>query len=501
MRTHTGLAGMAEYGVHNNSYNNLMRGITERVLHLRVGDQLVQAHKPLDGAWKSMRGFRSQLLRHLSPTTVVDVGDYPNLYTGRKQRTYERAVQSLAVRAIERKDSYVNTFVKAEKINFTTKGDPAPRVIQPRHPRYNVMIGRYLKNFEGRLCRGFSSWQGYKVITKGLNADSVAAVLRGNWEHYSDPIAISIDASRFDQHVSRDALEWEHSVYNSVFNSPELAQLLKWQLENKGFGRAGDKLIRYCVDGCRMSGDINTGMGNCLIMSSIVLKYFTDAGLDARLTNNGDDCVIICERGSYARMHGFAEHCSSLGFKIVVDGLTDVFERILFCQTQPVWVGKAYRMVRQPNPCIAKDLTSLLPWDSEQSYANWLATIGSCGAVLTSGVPVLEAFYAMLLRSADGGRVVEEVTGMQTMSRGVCEARVSDYGRFSFYCAFGITPDQQICIEDELLCMTLHHENKSTIEQLNNILSTIPICHLLSEAKPPASLPLVAGGLTNPDRD
>jgi hypothetical protein len=391
---------------------------------------------------------------------------------------YERAAQSLAIRAIERKDSYVSTFVKAEKINFTTKGDPAPRVIQPRHPRYNVLVGRYLKQFEGRLCKGFKSLSGYKVITKGMNADDVAHTLRDNWEQYLDPVAVSIDASRFDQHVSRDALEWEHSIYNSVFKSPELKRLLRWQLENKGYARAGGSLLKYSVVGCRMSGDINTGMGNCLIMSSMLLNFFDTNTVDARLSNNGDDCVIICERTSLPKFGGLTQYCSDLGFKVVVDGATDVFVRILFCQTQPVLVGGAYRMVRQPNPCIAKDLTSLLPWDSEQSYCNWLATIGTCGATLASGVPVLEAFYAMLLRSAGSGHVVEEETGMSMMARGVCVAEVSDAGRFSFYQAFGITPDAQIAIEAELSDMELHHETNNQLIELPR--STTSICHLLN---------------------
>ena len=76
------------------------------------------------------------------------------MYVGRKRGIYERAYTSLMVRAIGVRDAWVNTFVKAEKVNFDKKTDPAPRVIQPRSPRYNLEVGRYLKLYEKELFRG-----------------------------------------------------------------------------------------------------------------------------------------------------------------------------------------------------------------------------------------------------------------------------------------------------------------------------------------------------------
>jgi len=175
-----------------------------------------------------LASVRSQLLKNLSSTTVVAKESYPLLYHGRKRAIYQRAYESLLARGISRKDAYVSTFVKAEKINFSAKPDPAPRVIQPRSPRYNLEVGRYLKLFESELVHGFERAFGYNVILKGLNADRVAEQLFLNWSKYSDPVAVGLDASRFDQHVSRAALEYEHSIYNDVFHSadpPRAAQL------------------------------------------------------------------------------------------------------------------------------------------------------------------------------------------------------------------------------------------------------------------------------------
>lgn len=450
VRTLTGYGSGVQFGVHNSSMVNLVRGIAERVLYIRSdAGELTPARKPLPCVFNRLSGVKTTLLKQLSPTTVVERCDYSSMYNGRKQLIYERAYESLLSRGISRKDAYVSTFVKAEKINFSAKGDPAPRVIQPRSPRYNLETGRYLKLFEKELVRGFRRGWGYDVILKGRNADGVASSLRENWDWFQHPVAVGLDASRFDQHVSVDALLFEHSVYNSTFRSKELSKLLRWQLSNTGFGRVGEQCAKYKVDGCRMSGDINTGSGNCLIMSSIVLGYFEHAGVVARLSNNGDDCVIILEQADLHLLDGIEQWFTDFGFKLKREPIVDVFEKIEFCQTQPVMVGTAWRMVRNPWTAMSKDCVSLLSWDSFESFNVWRDAIASCGSELTSGVPVWQSFYKSIGHGArTGGLEYVYDTGMGMMSRGVVAAQITPASRYSFWLAFGIDPDMQLQLEN-----------------------------------------------------
>lgn len=446
----TGMGAGAMYGVHNNSVTNLVRGIAERVLYIASDEGLTPCRKPLVGAFNRLHALRAALVNNMTPTPVISRDQYPGLYNGRKHKIYTKAYESLVVRPIRIEDSYCSTFVKAEKINFSTKGDPAPRVIQPRSPRYNLEIGRYLKLMEKELSRGFEKLCGYKVILKGLNADGVAGQLRANWDSFRNPIAIGLDASRFDQHVSVDALEFEHGIYNMVFRSRELARLLKWQLHNRGYGRVGETLVSYRVDGCRMSGDINTGMGNCAIMSTLVLNYFEEVGLKARLSNNGDDCVVILERGDEHKMANIGDYFTEFGFNLKIEPTVTVFEKIEFCQTQPVLVGGEYRMVRNPWTAMSKDCVSLLNWENLEQFNTWRAAIGTCGTELTRGVPIWESFYAVLGggHSRTGG--VERIydSGMGYMARGVRECLVDDKSRYSFWLAFDILPDIQVAMEN-----------------------------------------------------
>lgn len=250
------------FGVHVPGLKNLIRGITERVLYVRRDGGLAKPPQPKDRVFERLSSIRGRLLRNVPPTPVVSREDFPLLYNGRKRMVYQKAVDSLVSRRLTVADSFVSTFIKAEKVNLDKKGDPAPRVIQPRSPRFNVEVGRYLKKFEKSLFIAFAKVFGYPVVLKGMNVQQVGGWMHKHWTSFKRPVAVGLDASRFDQHVSRAALEWEHSIYNAFFKSKELRQLLRMQLRNRGVARCEGKRVDYVVDGCRMSGDVNTGLGD-----------------------------------------------------------------------------------------------------------------------------------------------------------------------------------------------------------------------------------------------
>lgn len=448
-----GFGAGVRFGVHTDSLRNLARGVVERVFYVRRGEGLAQAPQPIEGVFRRLSGIRQRLLAVMRSTPIVSREEYPGLYVGRKRGVYERAYASLMVRAIGVRDAWVNTFVKAEKINFDKKGDPAPRVIQPRSPRYNLEVGRYLKLFEKELCHAFVRVFGYPVVLKCFNAQQVGGWLARHWDEFREPVGVGLDASRFDQHVSQEALRFEHSVYNGVFRSPELARLLRWQLTNHGVARVEGHRVDYTVEGRRMSGDINTGMGNCLLMACMVIAYCEQAGIKFRLANNGDDCVLFIEKADLPSLGGIDAWMLDFGFTLTREEPVFELEHVEFCQSRPVRCANGWRMVRDPRVAMSKDCVSLLGWDNPKSFADWAAAIGGCGLSLTTGVPVWEAWYARLQRlgGAPAGGVVEAVwdSGLGYMSRGVEPCDVDAEARVSFYKAFGILPDVQVALETD----------------------------------------------------
>jgi len=354
-------------------------------------------------------------------------------------------------------DARVSTFVKAEKINTSDKPDPAPRLIQPRDPRYNVEVGRFLRPLEKPVFRAIAEVWGGPTVLK-MNASDQAAALREMWDSFPDPVAVGLDASRFDQHVSADALRWEHSVYLACFRGEErarLERLLSWQVNNKGRAFTPTARFDYETDGCRMSGDINTSLGNCLIMCAMVWAYCQGLGIKCRLANNGDDCVVVMTRADLPRFRaGLDNWFLEMGFTMKVEEPAYEFEHIEFCQTQPVWTPDGWLMVRNPNKAISKDLVSLLNLD--QCFGAYCHAVGSCGLAAYGGIPIYQDFYSNLLSS---GKITGLATdnnsvgrGLRYLSQGMSRtyASIHPRTRASFCFAFGITPDEQVLLEEFL---------------------------------------------------
>jgi len=300
---------------------------------------------------------------------------------------------------------------------------------------------------------------------KGLNASGVASAIAEAWSSFADPVCIPADASRFDQHVSVDALRFEHGVYNGVFRDPELAYLLRLQLRNYGRCYTDTHRVAYEVDGCRMSGDMNTGCGNCLIVSLLVYQFCLDCGLGiggtrsgsgrygipkvaARLIDNGDDFSLIVERRfQNVVMARLGPWFLDYGFTLKVEEPVDSLEKIEFCQAHPVWCADGWRMVRNLD-ALSKDTLCLRVGHEAEM---WMAAVGECGHALAGCVPIYCKYYEVYraVQARPLRRFVAfDDMGMFRMSRGMCgDYPVTDDCRASFYEAFGITPDEQRAIE------------------------------------------------------
>jgi hypothetical protein len=254
-----------------------------------------------------------------------------------------------------------------------------------------------------------------------------------------------------DQHVSEEILRWEHSVYDMYYRSRKLRRLLKKQVVNKGVARCHDGVLRYTVRGSRMSGDMNTALGNCLVMCALVYALRQELGIRLELANNGDDCVIILER---RHLQAFQEavvgHFTALGFPLKVEDPVFEFEKVSFCQTQPVYDGTRWTMCRDPRVCLDKDACSLKPIQSAKAYDTLRNTVGLGGLALAGHMPVFCEFYEALRRGA-GDRVDKDMTpsGFKMLAKGMNMKGVSvtAEARASFFNAFDITPDEQLALE------------------------------------------------------
>lgn len=446
-------------GVYNNDIGAVVRALTERYFFCADGQggfrnslpvRLVSFNHP------GLKSFRKSVCGHMPRLPRLAPRDVVHMYTGRKRKVYEAAYESLGITPFQDKDALLTSFVKFEKQD-TNK---APRIINPRSPRYNLELARYLKHAEKHYFKAINKTFGGRTpatVIKGFNADVSAAILYQKWRQFTDPVAIGLDAEKFDMHVSIPALLYEHSFYLWLYSRcPFLARLLKLQLRNSGTAWLRDGKVKFSINGTRSSGDINTSLGNCILMCALVYAYCGHMSIQVELANNGDDCVVFMERSDAAAFTaGLPQWFAIRGFKLTVEPVVDVFEQVEFCQTRPVLVNGKWRMVRNLRTALIKDAMCLTSVPNPNTYAKWLYAVGECGATLCSGVPVLSEYYAALMRHGkpctEGfkNEVFKNRSQLQ-LSKGVRTEPLVDSARVSFYYAFGLLPDMQIELEKAL---------------------------------------------------
>jgi len=464
-----------------------------------VDPDYIPAPEPQDGIFRTtLNRYKKDIIRRVGRKSPISEQKFLSYYNGPKLTTYSKAVDSLSERPLEKRDSYLKTFIKAEKTNITLKPDPCPRVIQPRHPRYNVELGKYLKHIEHPIYKAIDNIWGGKTIFKGMNVEGMGAELHKKMKKFLHPCAIGFDASRFDQHVSVQALKFEHSIYNAIHGYPDtLKQLLQWQINNRGTAHTQDGFFKYQVDGKRMSGDMNTSLGNC-ILACLITKAFVDKhNIEAYLINNGDDNVLICSvDDEEVVVRNLYDHWMDYGFEVVAEDPVYITEQVEFCQMKPVFDGTQYIMVRNPTVTMSKDSHSITPFYSVSSARKWCRAVGEAGISLTGGIPIKQSYYNCMVRNGiDKGNIHKSREFNSGFSRLANDSHrksrdIEAATRYSFYLAFGYTPDEQVSMEHYFDALTLSWNPSSlgtparaTECLLLKLLPTIPLVAPIKEVK------------------
>lgn len=440
--------GVADVVTYHDSrcLSNMVRAVVERVFLTSSFEVVPQ---PKDGAFKSLMwvssGVASKIGRCFPKSRLL----FCQAYSGAKRQFYLRALRTFdKAPIIKFSDSIIKCFVKVEKINFSIKPDPAPRLISPRDPRYNIELGKYLKFIEHRVYDAVGWMCGGTTIAKGLNAYRRGKLIHNKWSKFTKPVAVGLDASRFDQHCSVEALQFEHSLYLQLFpEDSTLKYLLELQLSTTAIGYARDGKVRFTKAGGRCSGDVNTSLGNCFISSALLMQYCKDINIPAVFINDGDDSVLFMESEHLPRLANLEEWFLNFGFTMKVEEPVHEIEHVEFCQCKPVLnCDGEYTMVRNIRKALEHDLISNKVKNSAESLAH-CAAIREAGLSLNSGIPVMQSFYQSLPDSKKKAIIPEY--GFKKMVEGM-EPKVvaiTPQSRVSFYKAFGVTPDSQAYLE------------------------------------------------------
>jgi len=462
----TGVGPQGSLGIFNDDVGTLRTALLERMYFCKVGGEFLPAPPVHPTALACLSDFADKIVEHCRGTTLLTTDEVVETYKGRKRTIYERANESLRIGGVKRKHATSMSFVKVEKGN-TSK---APRCIQPRKPEYNLSLGKYIKPLEHRIYRAIKKiYRDGPTVMKGYTVKEVATIIQGKWNSFHDPVAIGLDATKFDMHVHATMLGWEHSIYQRIFqHCPELRKLLSWQMYNRGKGYCYDGKLRYKVKGKRFSGDMNTALGNCLIMCALIYAYAKSKGIPVKLVNNGDDCVVFMERIHEVNFGaGLSQWFLTRGFRMTVEAPVYDLARIEFCQMRPIRTKTGITMVRNIKTALEKDTMTTINVTSQIALQKWMHAVGECGLALCSGVPILQAFYQFYMRHGVASNMAEDptfCTGMRMM-RGDLVSKASEVtaeSRLDVYVAWGITPDEQVALEKQFDAAVMDYSPRDT---------------------------------------
>lgn len=456
-----------EITTHNNSVANLVCGVGQRVLY--VDSKLNLTPSCEAGIFESqLASYRRTIAKTIGFQSSVGYEEFLTYYKGRRLAVYGRAVDGLALSPLQTRDANLKTFVKSEKLNLQRKANPVPRVIQPRSPRYNVELGRFLRPIEKKIYHAIDDLFGSPTIMSEYNSYEQAKHIKAKWDTFVNPVCVGMDASRFDQHVSTEALKFEHSLYDMIFHSRALRRILALQLVNTGFAEASDGKFRYVKRGSRMSGDMNTSLGNKIIMCLMSKRYLSTLAYRVEFLNNGDDCLLILEKKHLFVLKSLREYYLRYGFNIITETPVSEFEQIEFCQTKPLLGTGVYRMVRNFQTAIPKDLTCLNLGYCENEYRAWLGAVADCGLTTCLDIPVMGEFYSMLKRLSVPGKVSndDDISYRVKISKSQHTPGniVTSESRYSFWLSSGISPDLQVVLENYFSSIVWGCDNRQIIE-------------------------------------
>lgn len=416
-----------------------------------------------------------------------------------KRRLYARELLSLSNYQLTRRDQSVKAFVKNEKLKIEDK-DGDPRMIQARTPRFNLMLGQFTRPLEKVLYTLVDPDLGTPLIAKGLNMRRRAEVLRLLWESLRNPVCVSGDLSRWDMHVSPEMMAVVHAFYTHFIKDPVFRQLLAVQLKNKGF--TSDN-VKYAVDGSVMSGDMTTALGNCVLavlaltMLAHYLKnedamevrplreYLRARGVKPiprgvrrviRILDDGDDHVVMCERDLAPTLKAILPHMwEAVGHEFKVEGETDDFNQILFCQHKPLYHHGMWEMMPDPHKVLATALVSTgdncADYKQQRKYQG---TVWEARALLHQGMPILGPLFHRLSkwethRIDNPDRRRTTVAGLERLALAdgrekVVLTRIEPTAREQVYRMWGVEVDQQYNLENNLV---LTHRDLREAETTN----------------------------------
>jgi len=336
----------------------------------------------------------------------------------------------------------IKSFCKWEKFDATADLEQsAVRLIQHRSDEYCYTLARWLKPIEKKVL--YKKARGVRPFAKAMTPKMKAKRLR-EMTAFSDPVFVLLDHSRYDAHLVKQIRARARRYFEAFYpGDSRLHHMLKLQEKNKCTTANG---IKYEMEGTMCSGDYNTSLEDNIVNYAIIRHVFRN--VDARILVDGDDSVVVVSARQMDRVNLAEFSTACLTTKVELKYL---FEEVDFCQMKPIRTGAGLVMVRDPNRVMSRSSYTCKSYNTQSQYESLGAAVAACEMSCNRGVPILQAYSQLLMRSTENARVMKrELENMLRYRRvgvNLEPIPVTPEARLDFWLAFGIDPRTQRRVE------------------------------------------------------
>nr|QZZ63333.1 hypothetical protein [Nelson wasp-associated virus 1] len=432
-----------EYGLHKHRVMDELQTICNRHL-MKTPDPELGSE-----ACKEFKKVIYGLSRQIGKVRSATIQDVLRGKTGRRKKRFMQGILELRDQGVMRKDARITEMQKLEMYDSTKIATKEDRGIQFRTVKYNAALARELHNIEERVIGMHPD--GYHPVMKGATPQQRAERIAIGQSRFKKPLYLLLDHSRFDAHVNEYLLDQEHRFYlRCRRGNPFLRRLLRFQYINRGRTKGG---IGYVSRAKRMSGDINTGLGNTVLNYCMLRAWLNCSGVNGHIYLDGDDSVIIVEDDDKGKLLPVEEFMLNFGMVTICETVTE-FWKVEFCQSKPVLVDGTVRFVRNPHKVMATVGQSAEVLDPIVAGDNLRASC-LCELAMNGNCPVISKYCRRILDYVGNGPVrfspsllwKAEQYGIKFEAPP--EVEPSDESRYTMWRAWGIDPGMQEVYEQQ----------------------------------------------------
>jgi len=304
-----------------------------------------------------------------------------------------------------REISRMTAFIKKEKYNDKTK---SPRFIMGRDPRFNLLYGLYTTPMEHAFTKLEQVAKGKNFLERGKQFKNLV----GGWY-------LENDFSKFEGSQRIEILSYELRLFEKLLSKADFKNFRAvWleKLKKRGYTLNG---IKFSFQGCRGSGDMDTGLGNTLL-NYISMKYFLikNGVPSERFMVDGDDGLAGVPRDKDDYINTF----SDFGFdaKLI---LKKDYHDVDFCSSKFIQIQHGVYYQVQNLDKLLTNIGTVLDEKFASSAAEYYASLGYMYQVVYKQIPVYQQLGDYLRRFHDGKHYVSP--NIMTHNYGIKEAFVN----------------------------------------------------------------------------